>query len=422
MNEFFKSLARKGWRPHLGQVAYLESKARFRVLACGRRWGKTDAAAAEIAQRMTRQESSRQLAIAPTLAQSRIVFERILWMLTACGVTFAHAYTPHPVVRIFDNDAKSGRVIHVLDARSGHESNHLRGEGADHILLDEAAYMPETLITEVTMPMLAANNGRMTLISTPRGRNFFYRYFRMGERRRDDFWSRRSPSYENPRVNREFLELQRKLLTERAFRTEYEAEFLDNGSTVFASEALDAALSVPSVSDGPIVLGVDWARYRDYTACVLVRGYRERAEVLAVRRWSGLRWFETLRRVVDIAKEFGVNEVVSDATGVGDPVTEQLRYLLPNSNIHGHVFTRRSKSELIDHLIWMFERESLRLPSEPFLLRELEHFEAEADTESDVKYSAPSGQHDDCVCALALACSVLPCRGSGLILSRERSR
>ncbi|MCL6624853.1 MAG: hypothetical protein K6T17_09600, partial [Fimbriimonadales bacterium] len=59
---FWQRLEKAGWRPHGGQRAYLESGARFRVLACGRRWGKTDAASADIVRRIYEERTSRQLA------------------------------------------------------------------------------------------------------------------------------------------------------------------------------------------------------------------------------------------------------------------------------------------------------------------------------------------------------------------------
>ncbi|MCH8273325.1 MAG: hypothetical protein IH851_00850 [Armatimonadetes bacterium] len=201
-DDFVKRLRKAGWTPHEGQRAYLRCQARFRVLACGRRWGKTDAAAAEMTHRITTRATSRQLAIAPTLAQVRIVFERMKWMLATAGVAFTAVTTPHPIIRVHEGGVKKAAIIHVLDARSGHEAKNLRGRGADHVLIDEAAFVPESLITEVAMPMLAASNGRMTLISTPRGRNHFYRFFRMGESKEHGFWSRRSPSIENPLVSK----------------------------------------------------------------------------------------------------------------------------------------------------------------------------------------------------------------------------
>ncbi len=130
MSDFLRKLAECGWIPHPGQSAYLENRSRFRVLACGRRWGKTDAAAAEMARRIVDSDESKQLAIAPTLAQAKIVFNRICSMLTMAGVVFATIQSPHPAIRVHEGGNKKARIIHVLDARSGHEAKNLRGEGA----------------------------------------------------------------------------------------------------------------------------------------------------------------------------------------------------------------------------------------------------------------------------------------------------
>lgn len=420
MFDFLETLRKNGWSPHEGQLAYLKSDARFRVLACGRRWGKTDAAAAEITRQIATHSTGRQIAIAPTLAQARIVFDRVKCLLAMVGVTFSTVATPYPTLRVHDGSGKDAPMLHVFDARSGHEAKSLRGYGATHILIDEAAYIPESVITEVAMPMLAANDGRMTLISTPRGRSFFYRFYQMGVRAENGFWSRTSPSWENPLVSQEYIELQKEILSDRVFRTEYGAEFLDSNTTVFASDAIDSALQAVRNSIGPTVVGVDWARYADYTAAVAIKGTRNDASVVGVDRWSGMRWSRIVSNVAAFASAHGAGRVVCDVTGVGDPVTEQLRLALPNHSILGFRFTRTSKVEIVEHLVWMFERGSLSLPACPDLLRELEHFEAVSDETGGISYRASAGMNDDLVCALAMACSELPHSRELRVLTRSR--
>ncbi len=269
------------------------------------------------------------------------------------------------------------------------------------------------------MPMLAATNGRMTLISTPRGRDFFYRLFAMGEREENEFWSRQSPSSENPHVSAEYLDLQQEILSKRAFRTEYCAEFLDSSSAVFGIDFLDAVLGLPSVEIGEVVFGIDWARCTDYTAAIAVRGTKERCEVIHVEAWNALRWSEQVLRVAHLAASLNVRRVICDVTGLGDPVTENLKKSAPQVAIDEFIFTRQSKTQIIDRLVWMLERECLRLPAHIDLLRQLENFERQPD-EHGVKYEAAAGFHDDLVCALAMACSALP-HGRNLgVLYKER--
>jgi hypothetical protein len=375
------------------------------VLACGRRWGKTDAAAADTVARIVRLGSSRQLAIAPSLAQARIVFERVKWFLAAAGLAFTSAVTPHPSIRVSADDNKK-TVLHVMDARSGHEASYLRGEGADHVLIDEAAYVPEPLITEVAMPMLAANDGGMTLISTPRGRNHFYRYFARGQAGASGFWSRSGPSEENPLVSAEYLALQGEILSDRAFRTEYHAEFLDSDKSVFDIELIERGLEANYAVRGSLMVGVDWARSGDYTAVAAVKGTRRNAEVIACESWHASRWLRQIERVAAFCRELRASRVVCDATGAGSVTTEQIAAAIPEIPVDEFVFTAKSKAEIIDGLVWMLEHNSLRLLADPDLLREMETFES-VSVGGRVSYGAPSGLHDDRVCALALACSLL---------------
>lgn len=419
MKRLLRRLERAGWTPHAGQLEYLLCRARFRILACGRRWGKTDAAAADIALRVASTKESRQLAVAPTLEQARLVFDRIGWMLTALGVAFTSVLSPHPTHRIYEDGTNKKKIIHVVDARSGNEPRFLRGRGADHILVDEAAFVQESLITEVAMPMLAASGGRMSLVSTPFGRNAFYSYFRLGEEGHPEFWSRRSPSAENPAVDRTYLALQRELLTERAYRTEYEAEFCDSLTTVFPMDALHDALAVEPVRGGAVVMGVDWARYKDYTAFVALRGTRDRAEVIECGRWTHASWSESVRRIVEIAGRCQAGVVCCDATGGGNVVAEQLAGFARNFVVLPFEFTARSKPELIEGLVWALEQRRIRLLASADLMRELEHYEA-SPSERGVRYSGSGGFHDDLVCALALANHALVRAAPPTFIARAR--
>jgi phage FluMu gp28-like protein len=389
------------------------------VLACGRRWGKTDAAAADLAGRIATASASKQIAIAPTIAQARIVFDRVVWMLTAAGVAFTPLMTPYPSLKVFDQGDKKGPVVHILDARSGHDARLLRGQGADHILIDEAAFVAESTITEVAMPMLATSGGRMTLISTPFGKNHFYRFYQYGERGEHEFWSRSGASSENPHVDRNYLLTQQNLLSESAFAAEYLAEFSDSNATVFGYEFIQAALSAPKVDSGFVAVGVDWGRKRDYTAVTAVRGTQLRAEILETQTWRRMPWSKLVANAADFVRRHRAGKVSCDATGVGDCSTEQLAEVAGSTRIESVCLTSKTKSGLIQSLVWMLEQGRLRLPGDVELIREMESFEARQ-TEGYPKYGAPFG-HDDRVCALALACAALPRGGTITIKGKERN-
>jgi hypothetical protein len=92
-----------------------------------------------------------------------------------------------------------------------------------------------------------------------------------------------------------------------------------------------------------------------------------------------------------------------DSTGVGDAVLESLQKD-GRSNFEGFKFTSQSKQQLMEGLAVAIQKQTIRFP-EGVIANELESFEYEY-TRTGVKYSAPSGMHDDAVCALALAASM----------------
>lgn len=401
------------WTPHPGQREFLLAPSPIRVLACGRRWGKTDACAVDLLAAMHRPSPCRHLVLAPTADQARLLFDRVLSLLEHLSAQEGSAkvvsrVSPYPRLEYGE---------HRLQARSGHVGRSLRGNEATHIVVDEAAYVPESLVTEVAMPMLATTQGRLTLISTPRGHNGFWRFFRMGETGRHGVWSRRAPSWESPLVSQAYLDVQKEMMSERAFAVEYGAEFRDDAGTVFRKELVDASLVAhPPEPAPPFTVGVDWARYGDWTAAVVLSGCRHRAELVETLRVQGEAWTTSVDRVARMLERYPSSRVVCDATGVGDPLLEMLRARVQRCSVEGVVFTPATKSGLVDGLVWAFERKALRLYPEPDLLRELEQFEA-IPTERGLKLSARGGAHDDLVCALALAVSGLPAgRQAGVTL------
>ena len=409
--EAFLELLKPHWQPHPGQREFLMSPSSFRVLACGRRWGKTDACAVSALHALTQPSPTKHLILAPTADQAQLLFDRVVELADAFGLAAKVRRTPHPRLTVGP---------HRLQARSAHVPRSLRGLEATHIIVDEAAYLPESVITEVALPMLAATKGRITLISTPRGRTHFWRFFRMGERGEHGIWSRQAPSSENPRVSPEFLAIQRELISPRAYRVEYEAAFEDQEGRVFRQECIEQAVRAAPEAEGQVCIGIDWARYGDATALAVVRGTRDGAALLDLHQWHNMGWAQQIRQAEQVIRAWPGARVLCDATGVGDPVLESLRAAMPGHRLEGFVFSASSKAELIDGLAWQLERSALALPPHPELLRELEHFEAQTRASGSVSLEG-RGFHDDLVTALALAVRQLPrAYGGGLLVGAPR--
>jgi hypothetical protein len=70
-------------------------------------------------------------------------------------------------------------------------------------------------------------------------------------------------------------------------------------------------------------------------------------------------------------------------------------------DVEGFKFSMPSKQQLMEGLAVAIQQREITYP-EGVITLELESFEYEY-TRSGVRYSAPAGQWDDCVCALALS-------------------
>jgi phage FluMu gp28-like protein len=375
-----------------------------RVLACGRRWGKTEVIAAEIALTLLAGTARQVLLVAPSQEQAMLGFERTLGFLHRAGARPTVRRTPAPTLVLGDSRLWARSV-----ARGG---MFLRGRKAHLIIVDEAAYVPEAVVAEVLTPMLADTGGRLALISTPRGKNYFYRYYLQGQEDGIRVWSMRSPSWHNPLLSPTILQMQASMMTQRQYQIEYGAAFLDAEGQVFRTEWVDRALLLRLPAEGLTVAGVDWARYRDYTALAVLQGTRDGAKLLAVRRWQGLSWAEQAEAVAAHLRLHAPARILCDRTGVGDPLLETLQREFPHAE--GVAFTQALKQSLIENLALMLEQARLQLMPDPELLRELYHFEA-TPTARGIRLEGATGVHDDLVIALALAAWALPTAPVGAI-------
>ena len=116
-----------------------------------------------------------QIIVAPTYDQSRLIFATVERLALGSRVTRPVAKvtrTPYPRLTL------AGSLIMARTADE--DGRNLRGHSADRVIIDEAAYVRDSVVTEVIAPMLADRNGRLVMISTPFGRNHFYRAFMRG--------------------------------------------------------------------------------------------------------------------------------------------------------------------------------------------------------------------------------------------------
>jgi phage terminase large subunit-like protein len=377
--------------PHVNQQRILDDRRRFRVVACGRRFGKTEVGKREI---LTRASAGKQCWwVAPTYLMADQVWRDLVAAVEG---------TPGVVVtqKTYRIDFAEGGMVAV---RSAHHPDHLRGAGLDFVVLDEAAFMPANLWPEVIRPMLVERRGGALFLSTPNGHNWFYDIFRLGMDDEESEWGAfRFTSADNPLIAPEELDSIQRSTTERVWNQEYLAQFTADAGQVFRDVA--AVVTVPpQVAPQPgkrYVAGVDWGREGDYTVIAVME--TDTGRLVALDRFNQVGWALQRGRLAEMAARWKTDVIYAEANSIGSPNIEALQ--AEGLPVQPFTTTASSKPPLIEALALAIERREIALLPDETLIGELSAYRAERLPGGSFRYSAPPGGHDDTVIALALAC------------------
>jgi phage terminase large subunit-like protein len=289
-----------------------------------------------------------------------------------------------------------------VTVRSADNPDSLRGEGLDFVVMDECAFMSEAAWTEAIRPALSDRQGGALFISTPKGRNFFWRLWTRGEEEDDPNWKNwRFPTSDNPYIPQTEIDAAQANLPERIFQQEYLAEFLEDGGGIFrrVRAAATATERETAEEDHEYILGVDWGKFEDFTVITVLDATTN--EVVAVDRFNQIDYRFQLGRLDNLVVRFDPSQIVAESNSMGEPLIEQL--LERGYPVQPFLTTNASKKEAVEALALAFERGDIRIPDRPILINELQAFEATRLPSGMLRYAAPEGLHDDCVLSLCMA-------------------
>jgi phage terminase large subunit-like protein len=311
-----------------------------------------------------------------------------------------------------------------VQVRSADNPDSLRGEGLDFVVLDECAFVRENAWLEALRPSLSDRRGGALFISTPKGRNWFWRSWLRGQdEQRIEWESWRYPTSANPYIDKAEIEAARVGLPERIYRQEYDAEFIDDAGGVFRG-VVDAATATEQEKAIPghgYVIGVDWAKHSDFTVLSVI-DVNTRAQA-ALDRFNQIDYTLQVSRLTALYERFKPHLVIAESNAMGEPIIEQLqRQGLP---VQPFVTTNATKKAAIEALALAFERGSLEILPDAVQVGELQAYEMERLPSGLMRYNAPPGMHDDTVIALALAwqgASVPPAAGETVTVQPAQYR
>lgn len=357
--------------PHINQEPILESDARFVVLMCGRRFGKSELSQIKL---ITKAIQGEQIAyVTPTYKLAKQFYEKL------------SASLPYP-----SKDLKiyfpNGGMVEFF---TGERLDNLRGRKFHGVIVDEASFIPnlEDGWLNSIRPTLTDYKGWALFLSTPRGKNFFYSLFMKGGE--PNWQSFKFTTFDNPYIDKDEVEEARSQLPAPVFEQEYMANPMENAANPFGSQNIRDCIR-PMTSE-PVCFGIDLAKSYDWSVII---GLDAGGNVAYFDRFQK-DWHSTKQVIKSLPRK----PILLDSTGVGDPIFEELQR--EGLMVEGLKFTQNSKQQLMVGLQNAIHQKAISYPA-GVIVDELEIFEYQF-TASGVKYSAPNGFHDDCVMALALA-------------------
>lgn len=209
------------------QASIATDKHRFRVLCCGRRFGKTTLAIEEMKACAALRES-RVCYIAPTFQQARdIAWEQLK---KDCGNAALGINESRLEIRMAN--VKGTESLIVLRGWEAVET--LRGQQFDLLVIDEVASMRNFWQhwQEVLRPTLTDTRGEVLFISTPKGFNHFYDLYNLQDTDKD-YKSWHFPSSANPHLPADELAKAQSELPAERFAQEYLADFKKTAGLVY---------------------------------------------------------------------------------------------------------------------------------------------------------------------------------------------
>lgn len=366
-------------RLHINQQKIYDSKSRFRVVMCGRRFGKSELSQNEI---ILKGIDGFQVAyITPTYALANYFFDKLVQRI------------PFP-------NNKSKLHIEFPNGGSaqfftGERLDNLRGRKFNLVIIDEAPYIHELEKgwQNAIRPTLTDYKGSALFLSTPRGKEYFYSLYLKGLNKEKDWESFKFTTYDNPYIDKSEIDDAKSMLPASVFEQEYLANPSENSANPFGSAYIKQC-TYPISNESPICYGIDLAKSFDWTVII---GLDRNASVCYYDRFQK-DWKQTKETISALNKV----PILIDSTGVGDPIFEDLQRA--GLNITGYKFSSTTKQQLMEGLASAIQQRKITFP-EGNITHELDIFEYQY-TSNGVRYSAPKGFHDDCVMSLALAWNI----------------
>ena len=229
-----------------------EDTSRFKIVAAGRRTGKSRLAAWMLIVNALQADKGHVFYVAPTQGQAR----DIMWQtLLELG---------HPVISGSHINNLQIKLVNgaTISLKGADRPETMRGVSLKFLVLDEYADMKPDVFEQILRPALTDQKGCAMFIGTPMGRNHFYELYKYGELGEDETYRTwHFTSYDNPLLDPEEINIAKKSMSSYAFRQEFMASFEARGSEMFKEEWVRFSEDEPE--GGDYYIAVDLAGFEE---------------------------------------------------------------------------------------------------------------------------------------------------------------
>lgn len=404
------------------------------VINAGRAFGKDLTVGAVLSHLCITKPKTRILFITPFYSQVESFWDQVME-----GVDDDTGENFVPQLFKINKNKKEVRFFNgsVIICMSAENAKAIRSKRASWIVVNEAAFISDSIINKELRAVRKKNRGKVIYISTPNGKNWFFNKFIEGMR--DESHENYTPAALKPKVYSIYatfkdnpkssldVEDMRANTPEKIFDQEVLAKFLDdsavfsNLNAAFYTIKMDAYASkwigeeplkqdlTKGTPQGRYFIGADFAKLKDFTVFTVLD---HNGKLVYWERFNKVNYVVQAKRLLELAHHYNDAYVIYDATGVGVSVadnlaTERMKPEYSKILLHGVTFTNEVKQELIQTLAIRIQKleqpEEAFLPSIPQLLKEMRILSVTVSKTGQPVYNAPAGENDDCVFSLALA-------------------
>jgi len=332
-----------------------EDPTRFKIVAAGRRTGKSRLAAWMLIVNALQADRGHVFYVAPTQGQARDIMWQTLLELAHPVVTNAH-------INNLQIKLVNGATISLKGAD---RPETMRGVSLKFLVMDEYADMKPEVFEQILRPALADQKGAALFIGTPMGRNHFYDLYKYAELEDDESYTAwHFTSYDNELLDPEEIDLAKKSMSSYAFRQEFMASFEARGSEMFKEEWVKFG-EAPEIGD--YYISIDLAGFEDVSkkrtknskldesaiAVVKVNENGWHLENIIYGRWD---LAETARKIFEAVRDYrpisvGIERGISKQAVMSplmDLMKQQGRFFVVEELTHGN----RKKT---DRIMWALQ-------------------------------------------------------------------